>query len=110
MRLRWVVCSEPNCPEIHQGTGRCPNCRTAYERERGTAHARGYGPRHQRLRTNLAPAVQAGQVNCWRCGQPIQPGTPWDLGHADDDRTVYRGPEHAKCNRATASRRPTPPA
>lgn len=62
-----------------------------------------YGRKHQALRAWWAPKVEAGQVDCWRCHQPIQPGTPWDLGHGDGaQRDEYRGPEHAsQCNRAT---------
>ena len=39
----------------------------------------------------------------------------WDLGQDDYDRTVYRGPEHRRCNRSSAAnhrdevRRRTPP-
>ena len=33
------------------------------------------------------------------------PGTPWDMGHRDDDPTRYAGPEHRRCSRATAARR-----
>jgi hypothetical protein len=37
---------------------------------------------------------------CARCGLPIVPGTPWDLGHVDGSgKTMYQGPEHRKCNR-----------
>jgi len=70
----------------------------------GTA-ARGYGSRHQKLRDQWAPKVAAGVVNCARCGEPIPPDAKWDLGHVDGDRTRYQGPEHRRCNRATAGRR-----
>jgi hypothetical protein len=73
---------------------------------------RGYGAKHQKKRRVAARAVAQGTVDCWRCGLPIQPGQMWDLGHDDDDRTAYKGPEHAKAadcpaggNRATAGRR-----
>lgn len=64
---------------------------------------RGYGNAHQALRRRWAPKVKRGEVDCARCGKLIQPGTPWDLGHDDEDRTIWTGPEHAKCNRATAA-------
>jgi hypothetical protein len=65
---------------------------------------RGYGARHKKLREQSARTVQAGNATCWRCGQPITPTEPWDLGHDDYDRTQYRGPEHRACNRATNGR------
>jgi hypothetical protein len=61
---------------------------------------RGYGAAHERLRRHWAPIVAAGNVDCWRCGQRINPDDDWDLGHDDHDRTQYRGPEHVSCNRA----------
>jgi hypothetical protein len=63
----------------------------------------GYGWDHQRLRESLRPAVEAGEVDCWRCGLRIEPGSLWDLGHDDRDRSVYRGPEHRGCNRAASA-------
>lgn len=70
----------------------------------GGTSARGYGPAHRRLRAKLAPSVDAGLVDCWRCGQRIQVGQAWDLGHDDNDRSIYRGPEHAgPCNRHAAA-------
>ena len=39
--------------------------------------------------------VNAGMVRCARCGEQIEPGTPWDLAHVDGtERKVYSGPEH----------------
>ena len=71
----------------------------------GRTTARGYGSHHQALRRAWRPRVDAEQVDCWRCGQRIRYGEPWDLGHVDGDKTRYRGPEHAKCNRATSRHR-----
>jgi hypothetical protein len=68
--------------------------------------ARGYGAKHQAQRAALTPLVAAGGVTCWGCGQPLPPGHPRDLGHDDEDRTIYRGPEHrGPCNRAAGARR-----
>jgi hypothetical protein len=66
--------------------------------------ARGYGHRHQQLRKRWALRVAAGLVDCARCGLMIDPSEPWDLGHMDGDKSRYAGPEHRRCNRATASR------
>src|SRR5262245_32336481 len=60
---------------------------------------------HKRLRAEVAPLVLAGGARCWRCGDAILAGQPWDLGHDDTDRTLYRGPGHRWCTRATAGRR-----
>lgn len=60
---------------------------------------RSYGRAHQKMRRELDIRVQAGEFDCWRCGEAIQPGTPWDLGHDDLDLEQYRGPEHQRCPR-----------
>lgn len=71
----------------------------------GNTTARGYGRTHQLERKRWQPLVDRGTVTCWRCGGLIVPGTPWDLGHDDWDRSVYRGPEHRRCNRGAAARK-----
>jgi hypothetical protein len=63
-----------------------------------------YGWPHRRLRARINRQVQAGNAVCWRCGLPIEPGSPWHLGHDDIDRSIYRGAEHAGCNLAAAGR------
>jgi hypothetical protein len=70
---------------------------------RATTAQRGYGIRHQNERARWAPRVDAGLVDCARCGEPLEPGRPWDLGH-NDDRSAWTGPEHRACNRKAGGR------
>lgn len=65
---------------------------------------RGYGSEHQALRRKWKTKVDAGLVDCARCGVRIEPGQPWDLGHTDD-RTGYNGPECRSCNRSHGGKR-----
>ncbi|TYB69721.1 holin [Nonomuraea sp. PA05] len=58
------VCSTPGCPNLCDG-GRCPECRSAAEKARGSASQRGYGSRHRdRFRTG----VLAKHPTCVLCG------------------------------------------
>ena len=59
---------------------------------------------HRLTRKALVPVVASGNAKCVRCGEPIEPGTPWDLGHNDRDPSIHSGPEHAKCNRGAPGR------
>src|SRR5215203_6315490 len=89
-----VATTRPIARTFWRGCARSVKAKTA---------SRGYGGRHQALRRRFAAIVEAGLASCWGCGLPVDPGEPWDLGHDDHDRTVYTGPEHRACNRATAS-------
>ena len=106
------VCLEPGCPTLTERS-RCREHERAKDRERGTPAERGYGPEHRALRAQWAPLVATGNVKCWRCGDYIAAGAPFDLGHDDMDRSKYRGPEHVgrECraggNRATSGRYPS---
>lgn len=60
-----------------------------------------YRTAHQRERAAWAPLVAAGTVRCWRDGELIAPGEPWDLGHRDG---LPSHPEHATCNRSAGAR------
>ena len=68
---------------------------------------------HFRRRREWDAKVQRGECYCAApvCHNPggrwIAPGTPWDLDHTAD-RTGYRGPSHARCNRSTTGRQPEP--
>jgi hypothetical protein len=64
---------------------------------------RGYGQAHKAMRKRYAAEVASGQAVCGRCGNWIEPGEPWDLGH-NDDRSGYTGPEHRSCNRRAGGR------
>jgi hypothetical protein len=44
------------------------------------------------LRAELAPVVESGEAICWRCGELIEVGQPWDLGHDDEDRRFTADP------------------
>ena len=44
--------------------------------------------------------VAAGIAKCARCGELIEPGAAWDLGHDDVYPELHSGPEHTRCNRA----------
>lgn len=94
------VCSTPGCPTLVPKTGPC----AAHKR---TTSQRGYGPAHVRLRNEYQAKLDSGiTLYCWRCDKPIDP-TRWDLGHDDNDRGTYRGPECVPCNRSSAARTPS---
>ena len=62
---------------------------------------------HRRTRQEFSALVAAGLVNCARCGELIEPGTKWDLGHDDRFPQYHSGPEHAGCNRSAPHRNVT---
>lgn len=73
-------------------------------RWRDPARRNRYPTGHARLRKILTPEVAAGLKLCAYCGEPIEPGQAWDLGHSDNG-LFYNGPEHAECNRKTTTRK-----
>lgn len=129
-RLHCPTCKPPDGQPMPKRRGTCKRCgnltltrkhhycevcrawrvaniakvRRERDSNRPNSTARGYGAAHQKLRAQWALRVDRGEVSCARCGRWIAPGTPWDLGHDDLDRSKYSGPEHARCNRATTGR------
>jgi hypothetical protein len=91
------------CPSLVP-RGRCIDCARVVDAQRGRRQQRGYGAHHDALREAWSPAVEAGRVKCWRCQVLIKAGSAWHLGHDDDDRTKYRGPEHMRCNLSAAGK------
>lgn len=70
----------------------------------GSPADRGYGQQHRKIRDSYRALVASGGALCARCMLPIDPSDAWDLGHDDQDRTLYSGPEHARCNRHAGAR------
>jgi hypothetical protein len=98
------VCPRPGCPELTTG-GPCAVHRREAEQARGSRHERGYDAKHEALRRVVKARLEAGQlVRCARCGARISAGEPFDLGHDDNDRSRYSGPEHQSCNRSAGGR------
>jgi len=88
-------------------TGRwCAACRAAHKATDGAGRQAGRDYRGTALFRRLREQAWADHDGiCGRCGQPIAPDEPWDLGHivphADGgrlERTNVR-PEHRHCNR-----------
>ncbi|GAB2970216.1 hypothetical protein GCM10027076_03620 [Nocardioides montaniterrae] len=97
------VCAEPGCPAL-QAEPRCLEHRRQRERARGTRQQRGYDAAHDQLRADWQRRLNTGErATCWRCGNDLDPKA-WTLGHCDDDRTIYHGPECPACDYATAGR------
>jgi hypothetical protein len=102
------------CGAVLQSRQRtCAKCqakrRAVYDYERYTRGpgptARGYGSEHKKERKRWVPLVATGTVTCARCNELIAADALWDLGHVDGDKSRYQGPEHRRCNRATAGRK-----
>lgn len=85
--------------------GRCSTCNRKRDAARGTRQERGYDAGYDRERRYWEKVFAAGlHVTCWRCGEQIA-DEEWHLGHDDHDRSVVRGPEHARrCNLSAAGR------
>ena len=46
--------------------------------------------------------VTSGGASCSRCGEPVDPGSVWDLDHVEGS-SEYRGVAHRYCNRAAGA-------
>lgn len=103
MPRAMTVCSFPTCP-IPVPRGRCPEHARAADRARGTRQARGYDAAHDRERRRWAALVSTGTIPCARCGLTLQAGQPFELDHADHDRTRHLGPSHPTCNASAAGK------
>lgn len=108
MGMGMRVCAEPGCPEL-QPEPRCAEHRRTRERARGTREQRGYGAEHRALRAEYQRRMDEGErFSCWRCAESgritvVDPSN-WTLGHCDDDRSRYHGPECPPCDYATMGR------
>ena len=48
--MAWRVCSTPGCPELHEGTGKCPTCTAQVDRDRRPGGNPYSTPGHGRFR------------------------------------------------------------
>lgn len=84
-------------------TGRCDDCRLARNRsidanpQRKLIKRIRYGTAHRKDRAEWHALVNAGIVQCARCGYRIAPGAAFDLDHLDNGLSH---PSHPHCNRA----------
>jgi hypothetical protein len=68
-------------------TGRCPPCFAEHK-------AKYRDPEYKADRARFAEMIKRGTaLDCRRCGEPIEPGQPWQLGHGEGNE-----PEHRRCN------------
>ena len=82
--------------------------RARVRRLRKRAQNRKYGSaEHKRARTEARALVASGYAECSRCGEPIKPGEPFDVGHDDAYPHLYSGVEHPGCNRGAPHRNVT---
>lgn len=97
------ICGQRGCPKVVDKRY-CAEHAAQHEVRRGSKKDRGYGAHFWAVRRQWVPKVEAGDVNCWRCGKPIDPQQAWHLGHNDDDRDIIEGPEHPRCNLSAAGK------
>jgi hypothetical protein len=92
-----------DCGDPFYGTGsRCGDCQRSKDRVRNHARGDRYGPEHQAERKQWSELVDAGSVNCCRCGTFIPPGTTWDLDHQEQGTPSL--PAHSFCNRSAGGK------
>jgi hypothetical protein len=103
MSKAWRICNTRGCPEATT-EGKCLKHRRAADKARGSREARGYDHAHREFRKAFIADHQAGTLICWRCRELIPANEPFHLGHDDNDRNLYRGAEHVRCNTATSGR------
>lgn len=99
------ICSEPFVKRVRTQVYCSSSCRDLKRGwSRAKTESRGYGRRHQLARQAMLVQVEAGDVDCCLCGEPIHPNEAWHLDHTPE-RDGYRGAAHALCNVRDGARR-----
>lgn len=78
----------------------------------GTVTSDWSGSTVREARAWWTPIVNAGGIDCRRCGLPILPGSRWHVGHIVDralgggrlDWRVNTAPEHGSCNESAGGK------